>query len=440
MNAIKKLMSGKNPELLVRMDLKMFGNEELAKLFLVIKRFYVDQGDWIGWDVLRSFVAQKSSSPDKARYILALLDQIQERDINGLTDELLLEDLTGMGKMRILLGGIQEIVQAAEARETDRALALFNSLGAQLIQTGNVSILNSDLLTLAGADVAFDWRTTGIQAIDRRNGTATGSLFLICGDTGTGKSTQAHSVSIHRHVKYSEGVAYWSWEQSKKEVMARIWSHQSDVDLGNIISDTLSTEERKKLRMTKLHFLFLTDDKDVAGYVDTHFELSEEDFIKQAATEFEKKPSSFFVYDHGPDFDQLLVEMELLRSVKGVKLFVVDYLTIVPAGAEHSRMQSWEMYIKMSQKLKNFARTHGVDVITPLQFDSKEGKIKFSKNIINDADLALFMFQDKEDVEMGTVTNEFAKYRNYKTIVGEPLGPFKQLRAFDKAKFMEIKF
>jgi hypothetical protein len=50
------------------------------------------------------------------------------------------------------------------------------------------------------------------------------------------------------------------------------------------------------------------------------------------------------------------------------------------------------------------------------------------------------MYQDKDDKEVGSVTNEFAKYRNFKSIPNEPLSPFKQLRAFDKAKFLEISF
>jgi KaiC/GvpD/RAD55 family RecA-like ATPase len=440
LNAIKKIMEARDPELLVKVTPAMFGNEELGKLFRLIKHHYVNNSTWVGWDVLRSIVAQKASTVDKANYILALIDQIQARDVAGFSKEMLVEELTGLGKVRTLLDGIQEVVSAAEAKDSEQALALFFSLYEKVAISGNDSVLSADLLSLAGADVKFNWRTTGIAAIDRRNGVATGSLVLLCGDTGTGKSTQAHSIAIHQYNKYGEGVAYWSWEQGKKEIMARVWSHQADVDLGNIISDELEPHDRATVRKAKLKFLFHYDEVEMDKFVVENSHLNEEMFVRAAADKFERKSNGFYIFDHGPDFDQLMVEMELLRSTKGVKVFVVDYLTIVPPGVDHRKLQSWECYIKMSQKLKNFARRHDVIVITPLQFDSSEGKIRFSKNIINDADLALFMYQDKDDKEVGSVTNEFAKYRNFKSIPNEPLSPFKQLRAFDKAKFLEISF
>jgi len=338
---------------------------------------------------------------------------------------MLMTELTDQVKMRHLLLGLQDIAHAAEARDTEKAFALFSGLQEQILLTGDNEILNSDILALAGADVSFEWRTTGVPDIDRRNGISLGSLVLICGDTGTGKSTRAHSIGIHQYNKYREGVAYWSWEQGK--------------DLGNIISDELTKEERGKLRAAKLKFLFINSD---VNFVEESLEngLSEEEFIREAALRFERKPEGFFLFDHGPNFDDLLVEMELLRSTKGVVTFEIDYLTLIPAGASHRGLQSWERYLEMSKALKNFARRGKGIVITPLQFDAKAETIRFSQNIINDADLALFMSQDKEDLELGTVTNKFAKFRNYRTIPGEPLSNFKQLRAFDKAKFLDISF
>lgn len=439
LNALKKVLQDRNPELLVRLSASHFGNEELSKLFMLTKKFFVDTGQFIGWDVLRSNVASKCSTADKQRYLMALLDQIQERDITGLTDDMLMKELTDQVKMRSLLLGLQDIAHAAEARDTEKAFALFNGLQEQILLSGDNEILNSDMLSLAGADVTFEYRTTGVEAIDRRNGISLGSLVLICGDTGTGKSTRAHSIGIHQYNKYGEGVAYWSWEQGKKEIMARVWSHESDVDLGKIISDELSRDERAKLRKAKLFFLFLNSD---VNFVEESLEagMSEEEFIREAAGRFERRPSGFFIYDHSPNFDELLVEMELLRSTKGVRTFVCDYITLIPAGAAHRGLQSWERFLEMSKALKTFARRGKCIVLTPLQFDSKEGKIRFSQNIINDADLALSMSTDKEDLELGTVTNSFLKFRNFKTIPGEPLSDFKQLKAFDRAKFLDLNF
>jgi replicative DNA helicase len=293
---------------------------------------------------------------------------------------------------------------------------------------------------MAGSDVTFNWRTTGFSGVDERNGVSTGSLVLICGDTGTGKSTAAHSIGVHQYKKYGDGVFYVSWEQGKKEIMSRIFSHESDVDLGKIIDDELTPEERYTVRKAKLQLLFEVGDTNLDEYLTAGEETAEEEFIQQASQDFTSKPSGFYIYDNLRDFDDLMLRMELLRSTKNVRLFIVDYLTLIPPGTEHRGLQSWEVYIKMSQRLKTFARINDVIVITPLQFDAKDEKIRFSKNIINDSDLALFLSQDKEDKEMDSVTWRFGKYRNFKTIPNKPLQDFKLMRAFDRAKFLELEF
>lgn len=440
LNAIKKIMAAKNPELLTKIKHTDFGNEELAKLFLLIRKFFVDKSEWLGWDVLKSIVTSKCTTQDKSKYLTSLLDQIQERDISGLSEEMLIQEMNEAGRCRSVLDSIKEIALAAERRDLEAVQGLYRTGYEKAFLSDSGASDECNLVNMAGEDVTFNWRTTGIQGIDERNGITTGALVLLCGDTGTGKSTAAHSIGVHQFKKYSSGVMYASWEQGRKEIMARIFSYESDVDLGKIIDDELDIEERHKLRNAKLSLLFQLEDKDVEKFLKENEGVNEELFIKQASAEFKSKENGFFIYDDGPNFDDLLVRMELLRSTKNVELFVVDYLTIIPPGHEHRSLQSWEVYIKMSQQLKNFARKNDVTVIAPLQFDGKEGKIRFSKNILNDADLAIFMSQDKEDVEMNTVTISFGKYRNFKTIKGKPLQSFKLMRSFETAKFREVTF
>lgn len=435
LNFIARLMTDRNPELLVQIDRSVFGNEELSKVFLLIRKFYLDTGSFPGWDVLRSDIIGKCSGHEKIKFMSALLDKIQDRDITGLTNDKLVAELQAAGKCRTILNNCKELTAAAENRDIDAVQSLYRKGYEQAFLKADIGTEQADLLHMAGADVKFNWKTTGVKAIDERNGVAAGSLVLLGGDTGTGKSTLAHSIAVHQFQTYGDSIFYASWEQGTKEIMSRVFSYCSGVDLGKIIDDDLTTEERGALRRAKLNLLF-----DGADLDNVHVALSEEEFLREAAKKYPRKPNSFYLYDDIGSFDDLIIRMELLRSTRGVSTFVCDYLTIIPPGAEHRGMQSWEVYIKMAQKLKNFARIHGCIVITPVQFDAKEGKIRFSQNIKNDADLALFLSQDNDDKTMDTVTVEFGKYRNFKTIPNKPLQSFKLTRDFAHARFLELTF
>lgn len=371
---------------------------------------------------------------------MTLLDQISERDISGLTEELLVAEMQMTGKCRLILDSIKDIALAAERKDLDEVVALYHKGYSNVFVNNDSGSDDADLLSIASTSSKFNWRTTGFKAIDERNGISTGSLVLLCGDTGTGKSTAAHSMGVHQFKKYEDSVFYASWEQGVKEITTRIFSYESDIDLGKIMDDVMTAEERVTLRTAKLNLLFTANNSQVNEYVAANTHLDEEAFLVQAGKDLEIKPNKFYIFDKIGDFDDLMVRMELMLKTKNVRTFIVDYLTIIPAGAGQRGYQSWELYIKMSQRLKNFARVNDVLVITPLQYDSKEGKIKFSKNIENDADLSIRMSQDKEDLELNSVTWSFGKYRNFKTIMGKPLAPFKLVTAFDRAKFEDMEF
>ena len=441
-NAIKMLVDGASPELLIKFDRSHFGNPELGNIFLLIRHHYLEHGEFPGWQVLSASVASRCKSTDKARQLMGLLEQIRERDIRGLSGESLVAELQATAKVRTILDGVEEMVSAASNKDAERTLSLLKQLHDKaFLQGASTSIDAGSLLARADQDLVFNWCSSGINAIDRRNGFADGWLILLGGDSGTGKSTLAHMLGLHMFKKNAESVYYRTWEQGTGELMARIFSCHSGVDLGNIISDDLDAEERLRLRKAKIELLFqINSDVDINSWLEEMKEVLEKDFLKEARKSYTPKTNNFFLYDDGCDFDQLLIEMELMFATRGVRLFILDYLTIIPKGVEHRGMQSWEAYIKMTDRLKNFCNRTRSKVILPLQFDAKEGTIRFSKNIINAADLAIWMSQDAEDKEMDTVTFEFGKYRNYKTIKGEPLQSFKLMKAFATARFQEVSF
>jgi hypothetical protein len=147
----------------------------------------------------------------------------------------------------------------------------------------------------------------------------------------------------------------------------------------------------------------------------------------------EPRDNKFMLFDDCLDFDSLLMKMELLYAVKNVKVFIVDYITLIPRGRLERQLQQWEYHLYKSAMLKTFARKHGdVIVITPVQFDSKEDKLRLASNMINDADICLTMKQTDDDKKVDMVTVTFKKYRNF---TGDALKDFKLIKEFSKAGF-----
>lgn len=440
LNAICFIMNQKSPEFLAKLDGDLFDNKDLKNVFRLIQGFYLQSGQFPGWDTLTADVVKRCNTKDKSEFLSSLLLQVRERDIQGLTEESLLSELQDFKKLRLLLESSGELVSAIQRKDAKQAVASLKSAYDRVCVSSEYNLEDSDIDSLAGDDIKYEFKKTGIYEIDKRSGISTGSLVLICGESGSGKSTLAHSMGVYNYLNNNEGVAYWSWEQGTKEITSRIWSYCSDVDLGSIISGTLTDEEKFKVRLAKAKFL-CDSSTDFKEFCDTTKGETESEFVKLLTDTYGRKSHNFFIFDNCPTFDELLIQMELLRQTRNVKMFVVDYLTLVNLGPRGAKMASWEQALTMSKELKTFARKNKVIVITPLQYDSGSQKIRFSSNIINDADLSLAMSEDEDDKELGVVTCKFLKYRNFTSVKNEPvLKEFKLLKSFHTAKFLDFNF
>lgn len=436
-NALNLLMSIRKPELLVKLTPDLFGNEDLKNLFNLIKRFYTEKGTWIGWDVLNAVVSKAARSQERADYLMKLILKIRDRDTEGLTEEDLLQELGDFRSLRTVMDISEELVSAVEQKDAAKVTALYKK-GYEKICFSTVDEEESDLGMLSFEETPTKFRTTGFKPLDDRSGFAEGSLVLLGGDSGTGKSTLAHCIGVHNYYNYPGSVAYWTYEQGKKEIASRVWSRTSQVDLGNIIGGTLSVAEKLVLRKTKAQFLFKDVPEDSLERLLSDFSNKpENEYMQELYKTLEPRENKFMMFDDCLDFDSLLMKMELLYAVKGVRVFIVDYITLIPRGRLERQLAQWEYNLYKSAMLKTFARKHGdVIVITPVQFDSKEDKLRLASNMINDADICLTMKQTEADAACDLVTTTFKKYRNF---TGAALKDFKMLKAFDKAGFEYVE-
>lgn len=440
LNAIKFLMTKRNPELLVRLDVSLFGNELLAKIFMLVKRFYIENSVVMGWDVLRSKVVEKCDSPDRLKAIMILLDQIQERDIEGLTDDLLIGEMRDLGKCRVVLGRLEDITRAAEQRDTSAVLGHFRQAYEAITIEDSQHEDEADLASLAGKDIQFNFHKTGFPPLDKRGGLIEGGVTIVGGEAKQGKSNFTKQVAIYNFEEYQDTVALFSYEQGKQEQRARILSEKADIDVGRIMSKQITLEEQIALRYAEAKLLLRPYD-DLPAFCEASRSMSNTEFFEVLFNTYTLKDNRFLIYDDPLNWDDLFVKMELVHSTKGVTFFIIDYPYLVPRGFSDRGLANWEYNLTQSKKLKHFARKHGVRIMTPAQYDSKEDTLRYVKGVINDCDLFLAISQSKDDEALGQVTVSYKAYRNFFSIPGEPfLTPFKLVKELNKSRFVYMEF
>lgn len=443
-NALKLLLDSKSPELLARFKGDHFGTKDLNNLYRLVSLHFAGTGQILGWDALASEIVGRVKDPQKASFLSDLVMDIKGRDINGMDSDYVIQELEKHRKYRIILDGSGDLLDSVEGQDIDRAVEKLRGMYQSVFEeAAGINFESYDAVNLVGKKSKFHFRQTGIPGIDRRGGLIEGGLTVIGAEQKQGKSTLATQFATFGHDNYEGSTAIFTYEQGAKEIWSRIRSARSGVDLGLIMSDMLSSEETLKVRLAEASFLCDMND-NIQDFVNEMTALDDDEFWPSYWSHFQPRNNRFLLMDHGPDWDTLFVQMEMLIKHKGVKFFVIDYAFLVPRGRMDGNMEGWKYNLIQSQKLKAFARRNKVWVVTPAQYDAKSDSLKYIKGILNDVDLFIKMYQQDEDRglgDAGAVTVEMGCYRNFLTIPGEPtLQPFKMLRRFDISRLEYFEY
>jgi hypothetical protein len=433
-NCIKKVMTEKNPELLVKITPDDFGNQDLKNIFRLIQQFFLKQATFPGWSTLASQVTALCSTSEKANMLTAILMQIQERDISGLTDQLLLTELENYRHFRTVLTKSKDLISAVEGKDIEDTLGILKGLYDQVFVSSQATLADADITNLIGTSVKYSFHTVGVPELDERGPLIDGGVFLVAGGTASGKSNFSIMVALHSFLKYGESVAYFSYELSRKEIQARITSQMAEVNIGRILNDDLTDEERVKCRVAQASLSYV-DDGTLDSFVRASLSSDEDEFGELLKNQYSRRPNTFYVIDETCNWDDLFVKMTMLRDCRDVKLFALDYVTLIPRGRADKGTQDWKYLLEKMAQIKLFAKTDGkkTRIISPAQYKDKEAELKINSNIQNDVDLYIALTQDNDDKTLGTTTVEFKKFRTF--LGNPPLKPFKMLIESEYCKF-----
>ena len=225
---------------------------------------------------------------------------------------------------------------------------------------------------------------TGLEELDKITGGFQNSeLVVLASRPSMGKTSLALDIMRHVSVNSKVPVGIFSLEMSKDQLVDRLLSSQSDVNLWKIRTGHLNDEDFEK--------------------------------IGQAMGELSESP--IFIDDAaGSNIMEIRTKARRLQSEHGVGLIVVDYLQLMEGRNQENRVQEVS---EISRALKLLARELNVPVLALSQLsrgvESRPDKVpqladlRESGSIEQDADVVGLLYKPKsgsEDDEGGPAAEE----------------------------------
>ena len=241
---------------------------------------------------------------------------------------------------------------------------------------------------------------TGLNLVDNlTNGWQKSDLVILAGRPGMGKSTAAVSMCIYPAVTLKIPVAIFSLEMSNEQIVSRMQSYFSAVNVSKIVKKQLTESEINEIQNTCIDL----------------------------------KNAPIFI-DDTPNISLLELKGKCRKLVKenGIQLIVIDYLQLMRSGLKINNRE--QEIAEISRGLKALAKELEIPVIALSQLsrgvESRSDKkpmlqdLRESGQIEQDADMVIFCFRPEyyeiDNYEVGSQIFEtkglfmliIAKHRN----------------------------
>lgn len=235
--------------------------------------------------------------------------------------------------------------------------------------------------------------TTGFRDLDRElSGLQRSDFVLLAARPSMGKTALGMHIGLNAALKGKKKVAVFSLEMSKRQLVQRILSILSRVDLANIISGKISDEDMKLLMHSTKEF------KELDLFIDDTASIS---------------------------LTELRAKAKRMKVEHGIDLIVIDYLQLmtIDVGRNENRQQEIS---NISRGLKGLAKELNIPVLALSQLSRKSEErsnkrpmlsdLRESGAIEQDADVAMLLYRDdyydQESPEANIIEVIIAKHRN----------------------------
>ena len=318
-------------------------------------------------DNSRDYVLQLMDITPTAAHVVRYANIVREKAmLRGLSQAA--ADITEMVHEEV--GTASEMLESAEKK----IYALRKGEhGDTLEHVGTVLYRVFDTLTeLSQSDSPIPGLSTGLRDLDTKiNGLNKSDLILVAARPAMGKSTFSLNIGLNVAKKYNKTVALFNLEMSREQLVMRLMSSESFVELQKLVTGKLSEEEWVKLCMASTA-------------------------LSQTDIRVDDNPSV------------TVAEMNAkLRRLDNLGLVIIDYLQLMSGsgygkGSGENRVQ---VVGEISRSLKIMAKELNVPVICLSQLsravESRNDKrpimsdLRESGAIEQDADVIMFLYRDE---------------------------------------------
>lgn len=245
--------------------------------------------------------------------------------------------------------------------------------------------------------------STGLAAVDNMTGgLQRGNLVIVAARPGMGKTAYVTGIALHAAIQEQAGVAIFSFEMSKTEVVQRMLCSEALVDLSRMLRGGLRDDDFGRLAQA-------------AGTLNT---------------------TPIYIEDGGPQ--TVLAVRSAARRLKveqpDLRLIIVDYIQLMEGGEAENRNQEVS---KISRGLKMLAKETDTTVVALSQLSRKVEErsnkrpmlsdLRESGSIEQDADIVMFLYRPEYYMTREELAREgggsaeliIAKHRNGPTGMAE---------------------
>ncbi len=309
-------------------------------------------------------------------YIQILKDYSRLRALNRLTDSIyyLIEE----GKTaETIKSEIEKQLEDMQSNATTKSIRHIEAQAQEILQhIKDVKNGKYDDFGLATGFATLDRLLWGLQKSE---------LYIIAARAGAGKT--AFGINVLNHVAKKNKVLFFSQEMSEREILYRMFAHETDIAL---------PEVRRAKGLTDAQI--------------TSLDLAADTFTK----------GKFFIDDSTSTVPEMLLKAKRLKRKEGLDLVVVDYLQFVkPTNKSGNRTQEVG---DIARDLKRMSKVLEVPVIALCQLnrqlDNEDREptladLRESGEIENNADVVMFLTNVGSKLEkVRKMELTIAKHRN----------------------------
>lgn len=319
--------------------------------------------------------------------IEALRDEYAQHEVLKMLQEDLLENIS-MFSSEEILDAVAAIPLAIERKLQHKGKVLDQS---QITVFQDQTELNQ---TFINTGISNKWDN------DFR-GVARQELILLGGRRGSGKSVVCTNLAAKQ---YREGkiAPYYTIEMTGRETLLRILSVLAEVPALEVKNGTISGENLYKLAKTRAEMFdggLVTYEAFIAESPDLTFgDFNKLD--KELCKNHTISHPLIIVDDPHLTLSTIDVSLSKLKAKWGdlLTMGIVDYLNEVKLDSK-ADPYDWVYQKEVATGLKSLCRKHDIAMFSPYQMD-ESGEARFSKSILDPADMAFVITVDKKEGTM----------------------------------------